>query len=344
MIFLIKLKPFLFSVGLLLEALGGAGIVYSFRVQKIISLETSLFHWEINTFIAGIIALLAGFFFHFIFFIIKNHAQKLEDDLFESKHSYSSRPVQKKRTLKSLPAQYTSAQNVNHWPSEKQPFPGNAQPQYDTQQQQRFQRTYQQAAQQTYSPQNQQLRSQTMSSSTTVKPAPAQQKGVYNAYYVPQQSSLAKEKDFDKLLDSENEFTANKKGLIIKVIFGGLLLVLIIFGIRAIISSLNTQENTANQITSTNTNGDTSNVEKSTAIAAPVSDKIVLTSEPSGATIVSAKSNRVIGTTPFTIKNPPADKTISLNIQKSGYEDSNITITYNGGVLNKHAVLTITGQ
>lgn len=233
MVFLIRINSVFFIIGLLLEALGGAGLVLSFRGQRFFSIDNAQFRGDIDTLILGIASLCAGILFHFIFLVIKKYAQRLEDDLFESKYSYSPKPVQKEQTVKPVPSHYETTQSANRWSSEEQSFTGNAQPHYDTQQQQRFQSSYQYAAQQTYSPQNQQLHPQTTASTKTVKPA--QQKGVYNAYYVPQQSSLLKEKDFDKLLDDEDEFKTNKKGLVIKVVIGALLFVLIIFVIKALV-------------------------------------------------------------------------------------------------------------
>jgi len=350
MIFLIKLKPLFFAVGLVLELFGGAGLVYSFKVQKVISFNTSLFQSDINALHVGLFALFSGILFHVIFFIIKNYAQGLEKDLFESKHIHFSRPVPQKRVLKSQPAQFPSNQTVsnystgNHWPSEKQAFTRNAQPQYDFQQQQRFQRTHQHAAQQTFSSQNQPLHPHASSSSVTVKPTPSQNKGVYNAYYVPQSKTSGKVKDFDALLDDENEFSGTRKGLIIKVVICVLLLFLIGFGISLVVTSFGSTENSSDQISNTNTNSYQSNAERRAAVTEPVSDKMVFTSEPSGANIVSIRSNRIIGITPFTIKNPPLNRTISLSFQKSGFKDYDIKITYTGGVLNEHAVLTMAGQ
>ncbi len=343
MVFLMKLKPLFFSLGLLLEALGGAGLIYSFKVHKILSFETSILQADINMVIVGAVTLLAGIFLHCIFILTQKYTQKLEEDLFESRYSYSTKPVEKRHNLQSPPSQYASAQNANHGSSQKQPFTRNTQSQYYSQQQQRFQRSYQQVAKQTSSHQNQTAQ-QRAPSTTTVKPAPARTKGVYNAYYVPKPSPAPKEKDFDKLLDGNNEFFTSNKGLIPKIVIGVILIVLIFLGIRAIVSLAGTKENIPHTGAAAPANGYTANAEKRTAAPTPVSEKIVLTSEPSGAAVVSIRSNRRIGTTPFTIKNPPQNKTISLRVQKAGFASKDIKLTYTGGVLKKHAVLTMVGQ
>jgi hypothetical protein len=173
-----------------------------------------------------------------------------------------------------------------------------------------------------------------------VKQAPSRQKGVYDAYYIPQHDTAAKEKDFDSLLDDEKSFFTAKKVLL--TVIGIVLIVFIVLGIRVVASSLNSVGNRSDQ---TNTVAAImANSETAPAVTESVSDKIVLTSEPSGAAVISTRNNRKIGTTPFTITNPPKNKTISLRIQKDGFVNENVTVTYTDGVLNKHTVLTMTGQ
>ncbi len=67
------------------------------------------------------------------------------------------------------------------------------------------------------------------------------------------------------------------------------------------------------------------------------SNSIVITSSPAGAKVLFNK--KVLGTTPYTWKDPTAYGMISIAVEKDGYEAKNMNFEYTGGSSTKHFTL-----